>query len=414
MKKVNRIFFWFFLTQLIFSACEKNSQPEEEQFQVIKYAPVNVHSESPIHIYVHFMPWFENKNTSGDGTWGMHWTMATCNPDIVDTAGKRQIASHFYPLIGPYACSDRDVIEYHLLLMKYSGIEGILFDWYGSSDINDYGLIRRNTEQIIDRLDEVGLKFAIVYEDRTVTAASAQNPELDRIAAAQDDMFYIEDNYFSDPAYIHIDNKPLFMVFGPEEFHDPDEWDDIFSVFIEEPLFLILNGKSSETGPVSSGEYIWVDNTLLDTKYNTMDNFNYFMGGAYPGFNDFYQEGGWGGGFDWSIGFNEGLTFRGNLQKAEEYAVDYLQLITWNDFGEGTMVEPTVEFEFTLLEKIQSFAGISYSKEVLEEIYRLYSLRKSGIIGSDYKNQLDQCFYYFVSLQDQRATALMDSLELIH
>jgi hypothetical protein len=101
--------------------------------------------------------------------------MATCNPDIVDTAGKRQIASHFYPLIGPYACSDRDVIEYHLLLMKYSGIEGILFDWYGSSDINDYGLIRRNTEQIIDRLDEVGLKFAIVYEDRTVTAASLKS-----------------------------------------------------------------------------------------------------------------------------------------------------------------------------------------------------------------------------------------------
>jgi hypothetical protein len=236
------------------------------------------------------------------------------------------------------------------------------------------------------------------------------NPELDRIAAAQDDMFYIEDNYFSDPAYIHIDNKPLFMVFGPEEFHDPDEWDDIFSVFIEEPLFLILNGKSSETGPVSSGEYIWVDNTLLDTKYIPWIILT-ISWAEHTRFQRFLPGRGWGGGFDWSIGFNEGLTFRGNLQKAEEYAVDYLQLITWNDFGEGTMVEPTVEFEFTLLEKIQSFAGISYSKEVLEEIYRLYSLRKSGIIGSDYKNQLDQCFYYFVSLQDQRATALMDSLE---
>ena len=48
------------------------------------------------------------------------------NPNIVDATGKRQIASHYYPKIGPYASSDPDVIEYHLLLMKYAGVDGVL------------------------------------------------------------------------------------------------------------------------------------------------------------------------------------------------------------------------------------------------------------------------------------------------
>jgi hypothetical protein len=394
-----------------FSACNNHDNPPgPDQFKVVKYSPVDVARENPMHIFVHYMPWFEDKSTSADGTWGVHWTMANRNPDNMDTSGRREIASHFYPLIGPYASSNPDVIEYHLLLMKYAGIEGILIDWYGASDYNDYGSIRTNSEAMIVKLGEVGLKFAIVYEDRTISAALVQTRELDRIAAAQEDMIYIEDNYFSDPDYIHIDGKPLFMVFGPEEFHSSEEWSEIISAFSDEPVFLILNGKSLQTAPSSSGEYIWVDNTSLDSKYNTRGNFDYFMGGAYPGFLDYYQEGGWGNGFSWSIDFNGGETLRNNLQKAEDYSVDFLQLITWNDFGEGTMIEPTQEFEYSLLEQIQSFAGISYSREELEAIHTLFLLRKKNTTNSNFQSELDQCYYYFVSLQNQQAISLLDSL----
>ena len=73
-------------------------------------------------VYVHMMPWFETNETY-NGTWGIHWTMATKNPDlIIDPAtGRREIAAHYYPEIGPYASGDPDVIDYQLLLMKYSG-----------------------------------------------------------------------------------------------------------------------------------------------------------------------------------------------------------------------------------------------------------------------------------------------------
>jgi hypothetical protein len=396
-----------------FGSCDEEPPGNGNEFTVKVYAPVDVPKTNPVQTWAHYMPWFETKETSANGQWGMHWTMSTKNPDIVDSTGKREIASWFYPLIGPYASSDPDVLEYHLLLMKYSGIDGVLLDWYGSSDRNDYKAIRTNAEALINALDEVGLDFAIVYEDRTITSAVTDDPDFDRIAGAQEDMLYLEQNYFSKPSYIAINEKPLLLVFGPEEFHKPDEWADILSVLSPDPCFVVLNGMSNQTAPSSSGEYIWVDNSSLDTKYSGMHAFNVFIGGAYPGFKDFYEEGGWGTGLGWEIGHNLGETLRTTLQKASAAGVDYLQLITWNDFGEGTMIEPTLEFEYSLLEQVQNFTGVTYQKAELEKIADLHVLRKE--LSGQQKEQilLDQAFYYFVSLQTDKAVHLIDSLKAV-
>jgi len=394
-------------------SCGEDPPANGDEFTVKVYAPVDVPKTNPVPTWVHYMPWFETKETSANGQWGMHWTMSTMNPDLVDEEGKREIASWFYPLIGPYASRDPDVLEYHLLLMKYSGIDGVLIDWYGSSDRNDYESIRTNSEALINALDEVGLDFAIVYEDRTITAAVADEPDFDRIAGAQDDMLYMEQYYFSEPSYITVNEKPLLLVFGPEEFHEPDEWAEILSVLLPEPCFVVLNGKSNQTSPSSSGEYIWVDNSSLDTKYAGMNAFDVFIGGAYPGFKDFYQEGGWGTGMGWEIDHKNGETMQATLQKAETASVDFLQLITWNDFGEGTMIEPTLEFEYTMLEHVQQFTGVAYQKPELEKIYDLQVLRKELSGQQKEQKMLDQAFYYFVSLQTDKAVHLIDSLKAV-
>ena len=109
--------------------------------------PVSVTKTNPVKVYAHYMPWFEN---SANGRWGMHWTMATADPNAVDADGKRQIAAHFYPLIGPYSSSDPDLIEYHLLLMKLAGIDGVLIDWYGTHDVYDYRANKRNAEALVE------------------------------------------------------------------------------------------------------------------------------------------------------------------------------------------------------------------------------------------------------------------------
>mgnify|MGYP005739081891 FL=1 len=93
-------------------------------------------------IMVHYMPWYEARTQPE--YWGWHWTMNHFDPSN-SVRGKRSIASHFYPLIGAYDSGDRNVLRYHFSLMKLSGIDGIIIDWYGLEDFRDYKLLHRNT-----------------------------------------------------------------------------------------------------------------------------------------------------------------------------------------------------------------------------------------------------------------------------
>ena len=66
-------------------------------------------------LLAHYMPWYVADSVKG--SWGWHWTMNHFDPQkIID--GRREVASHYRPLIGPYDSGDPNVIEYHLLLMK--------------------------------------------------------------------------------------------------------------------------------------------------------------------------------------------------------------------------------------------------------------------------------------------------------
>jgi hypothetical protein len=404
----------------IYLACGKKHEepiiPDKngDKDTILKYDPVEVQKSNPVKIYVHYMPWFETRETSDNGEWGQHWTMDTQNPDIIDSEGKRQIASYYYPLIGPYASGDKDVIEYHLLLMKYIGADGVLIDWYGTIDLYDYPLIKRNSEALIDMIDEVGLEFAVVYEDRTITSAFQNSVIDDIIVAAQADMNYLQSVYFTSPDYTEINNKPLLLNFGPETFHNEAEWTQIFQNLSPKPCFLMLWYTSGQGGTNAKGEYSWVyqDNSHLTNFYNIrLSNIDVAMGGVYPGFNDFYAEGGWGEGMDWQIDHKNGETFEETLDISASTDIDYLQLITWNDFGEGTMIEPTREFGFTLLEKVQAFSQVSYDTTELKSIYDLYKLRKKYKDDTRKQKILDQTFYYFVSIQVDKATHLLDSIQ---
>ena len=392
-----------------------NSPTEDDQlpFKVEVLDAVAVTKTNNTKVFMHYMPWFETKESSSNNQWGYHWTMNNKNPDNIDANGKREIASHYYPLIGPYHSGDKDVIENHLLLMKYAGIDGVLIDWYGTYDLNDYKMLKENSEQLIAMLDDVGLDYAIVYEDRflpnIVDAQLAPTVE----NAAKKDMTYMQNNYFNTANYIKIDNKPLLLNFGPITLSSSSQWTEVFSVLNPKPAFLTLWHESSEAGSNAQGEYSWVykDNThLADFYTNNLPNLQVGIGSAYPGFNDFYEEGGTSTVIGWEINHNNGATLDETLAMAQSANLDYLQLITWNDFGEGTMFEPTKEFGYSYIEKVKTFAGVQNAASVFSNISTLYNLRKEYSNNSAIQKKLDQAFYYFVSLQSNKAITLLEEL----
>ena len=66
------------------------------------------------------------------------------------------------------------------------------------------------------------------------------------------------------------------------------------------------------------------------------------MAVAFPGFHDIYET---------SYGYidaRDGSTFDETLARAMDSACPLVQIATWNDHGEGTSIEPTVEFDIAM------------------------------------------------------------------
>ncbi|MBP1223174.1 glycoside hydrolase family 71/99-like protein [Flavobacterium sp. 1355] len=414
MKRYITLLFFGIMNILVAVGCSSDDKGSDNSTEPEKVAAVAIEKTNSTKIYVHYMPWFETKESSADKKWGYHWTMANKNPDIIGANNQREIASYYYPLIGPYHSGDKNVIENHLLLMKYSGIDGVLIDWYGTYDVYDYRMVKENTEQLIAMLDKVGLEYAIVYEDRVTKSAVDAGKAISVTSAAKTDLAYMQNNYFDDKNYIKVNGKPLLLNFGPIVLQTPAEWTNVFNTLTTKPTFITLWDQSVEAGENASGEYAWVykNNTYLTNFYtNTKPKFSVAIGSAYPGFKDFYAEGGGGAAIGWTIEHNDGATLDETLTMAKNANLSYLQLITWNDFGEGTMFEPTVEFGYTYIEKVKAFAGVKSSENIFPDISKLYDLRVQKSGNPDIQKKLDQAFNYFVSMQPAKAKQVLNEIK---
>lgn len=392
------------LFPLLFS-CDK----EEEAFTVVEYEalPIDKTLEKPI--YVHYMPWFQSPEISG--YWGAHWTMANKNPDRILSNGKRDIAAHYYPLIGPYDSNDPDYLEYALICIKLAGIDGILIDYYGKWNFNDYAQLLLASNAVIEMCQKVGLNFGLVYEDRTLQSIVNQGFS-NKIDLARGDMVYMEENYFKRDNYFKLNEKPVLLNFGPITLKTNEEWVDVFSAIETEINFFPLSYHPQyyDLTTTVNGVYAWVREAQTEDLSNYAQQFDFFGGGALFEFREFYEEGGWQATNQSRLFNRNGALLRETLNNAKNTNSDFIQLITWNDWGEGTAIEPSLEYEYQQLEIIQDFLGIPLNPDSLALTVELYQKRKEHQNKVLENKKLDQVFYYLISLQFDKASALLDQL----
>jgi hypothetical protein len=302
-------------------------------------------------ILTHYLPWYEAK-PSGP-RWGWHWTMNVYNPDQM-TGGRRKIASHYYPLIGPYDSGDPHVLEYHVLLMKLAGIDGVIIDWYGLQNFRDYSTLHRNTQRLVDQLTRLGMKFAICYEDQTIPALveAAKIPAATQVRHAVHEIDWMAEHWFPLRNYVRLDDQPVLLSFGGSGLSDP-EWKQCLGR-LESPVsyFSEHHRRAAAVGafdwPVPREGLRAVERFRKESRAWPQS-----IPVAFPRFVDIYAEAkvhdSWG-----RIEDQEGATFQITLELALATGSAFVQIATWNDWGEGTSVEPSVEFGYRDLEVLQA------------------------------------------------------------
>jgi hypothetical protein len=344
-------------------------------------------------ILVHDMPWYEAKPHSPH--WGWHWTMNHFDPEPVDAEGRRAIASHYYPLIGPYDSGDPAVIEYHLLLMKLAGIDGIVVDWYGLSDLFDYRLLHRNTAALFPKAAEFGLEVGICYEDQTIPklVAAGKLAPGDRVKHAKDMLAWLRRNWFAEPSYLKLDGRPVLLSFGGSGLTD-QEWAQVLPKGPEAPTYLSEHRRRTAAAgafdwPVPKDGLARAERFLKESRAWPVA-----IPAAFPRFHDIYAEAKVHPSYG-PIPDDDGRTFVTTLSHALASRAPFVQIVTWNDWGEGTGIEPTVEFGYRDLEAIQRLRrehvdpAFARRPEDLRLVHRLYFLRRQEAARPGLAEDLD-------------------------
>jgi hypothetical protein len=377
-------------------------------------------------IMAHYMPWYQSQPFSG--SWGWHWTMANINHQFYPPA---TFASHYYPLFGLYDSKDPHLLASQALLMKFAGIDGIIADWYGIECFNDYCRIKDATNLFIPYVKEAGLEFSICYEDRTIQIMHDDQRsrfyQADRatlVAHGVEVMQWLEDNYFTDPCYTKIDNRPVLLNFGPI-FFTSSEWTTLFSGLSPKPQFFPYRTSyvAARTGgfdwPVPQNGTV---TGHLDEFYYWAGGWAHYIAGAFPRFKDIYQEAGldyWYPDIDaqGSYGSYGTSTYSYTLERGLQSTADIVQLVTWNDYGEGTIIEPTEEDGYLYLEMTQELrkeyidANFPYVAADLRLPVRLYTLRKENLGNPAIMAQLATVEDYLFANNLSGAKELLDQIE---
>lgn len=407
---------------------QTTNSPTPTPIQIdLEIQPVNQKDDRPI-ILAHYMPWYETP--SGSGSWGWHWTMNHYDPKQKGEDGKSAIASHYYPLTGPYDFGDQDLLEYQVMLMKMSGIDGVIVDWYGKEGFWDYGKINSSTHKLFEQIKKAGLLFAITYEDRTIQNMLDNGyPKVnDAHDHGQEVMQYLQENWFSEDNYLKVNERPVLFLFGnPPYFKSNSDWEILFSDLDIPPYLITQDGRVVS---ISEFGYPWPPmhlsgggelsrNTLenyLDNFYDQASSWDTQTASAFPGFHDIYREAGVGDSYGY-LDSQDGETFEFTFLKALDHDPEIIQVVTWNDYGEGTNIEPAFEYGTQYLEMIQNIRKeyideeFPYSSVDLTIPLQIYELRKQYKMDTLVNTQLDETVLAVLAGRTDIAQAILDNFQ---
>ena len=249
-----------------------------------------------------------------------------------------------------YKSTDPDQVHRQIEDMISRGIDGVIVDWYGPGNFEDQA-----TQLVMHEAEKhPGFSFAIMIDAGAMGESGCDNcsPQ-DALAHL---LQYVEKTYFPSPAYLNIGGQPIVTNFNVDRQYGVD-WIQANAALKIPPRFLFQDTEGFSHA-MSDGSYSWVmpqfPNYGIDYLVNFYDTGMAFaqketMGAVYKGFNDALAAWGSGRVMDQQCGQTWLRTFSqiDHLYNSDRQ-LPYLQLVTWNDYEEGTEMESGIDSCFSL------------------------------------------------------------------
>ena len=333
------------------------------------------HAAGPYQVGVYYFPgWKGNQSSGGPAPW-----------DRLKTSPERE------PLLGWYPEGEVSVAEQHIQWMHDYGIDFAVYDWYWAKE--NKPMLEHALAAYFQAKNSHLVRFSLLWANHSSTPESLD--QFKRMVA-----YWIK-YYFPKKQYYRIDGKPVVFIFSQEQLRERAKAFGMTSA----ALFKIANEMAKGAGlpgiyfvgSTEATEY-WVKDYGPKNGYDAFSAYNYHRGfsGKYLPNKRFSHSFGeldaayreswdwilkesplpyllpatsgwskkpWGGSkdplHDNSVSTPE--TFREHLLAAKVRLNQYPEktkrtvvICCWNEFGEGSYIEPTKTWGMRYLEAIKS------------------------------------------------------------
>lgn len=249
-----------------------------------------------------------------------------------------------------YASTDPAQVQRQVEDMISRGIDGVVLDWYGPNNAIDQA-----TQLVMHEAEKhSGFSFAIMIDAGAIGASQCPGCSPQQILVNL--LQYVEKNYFPSSAYLNIGGQPIVTNFAIDDQYSVN-WEQANAMLNTPPRFLFQD-NGGFTHSMSDGSYSWVMPWASDLGLGYLSSFydtglafanEETMGATYKGFNDALASWGSGRFMDQECGQTWLKTFSQiNAIYDQGKQLPYLQLVTWNDYEEGTEIESGIDPCFSL------------------------------------------------------------------
>lgn len=305
--------------------------------------PSNNHCSAALRdkkVLVHYMIWYSEPGTRV-------WTWVnkdTFEPSTMGCNNTQQLPTYYSPVSGAFASWDAEHIASDLALMKANCIDGVIVDFQQPSSKTGRENMDRSMAAVVAGVEREGLEFAIMYDTSSKDSSWGLH-DVDGITA---DWRHIVATAKNSTAYLRDSaGNRLFFAFGKTPLPTSDVACQGCVFYSQDSLGAVTaSGKvaSQATTPGLLAAFSWIAPSkadplaFLEKFYGTRcgskfpDSPTPCVGAAYPGFKSIHA--------GYATLPRSTALLRQTLELCVKNA-DICQIVTWNDFTEGTQIQPS-------------------------------------------------------------------------
>jgi hypothetical protein len=265
----------------------------------------------------------------------------------------------------PYDSRDREAIQRHVAQAKSAGIDALVQSWYGpTGGVNN--MTESNFAMLLDVAQASGLRAAV---DLEITG-----PFFGSAGDVQGALATLLAGHARHPAYLKVGGQPVIFFWRQQRF-SVDQWEairrqvdpDRASIWIAEGtdlaylrvfdgihLYSVAWSADPETVLVNFG-------AKVRKAAQNLGGFRYWVATAMPGYDDVRLRG--------ASGFvrprADGDYYRATFAGASKSGADWLIVTSFNEWLEGSQIEPSVSYGDTYLNLTRDLAAAYRTSTVI-------------------------------------------------